>query len=62
MIGDIAAIDYAIEALKNMGLALKIVEGLQDYVSCKIKFSDDKKYAWLDSPIKSRTWKVNLEG
>ena len=45
MIGDIAAMDDAIKALKNKGLVLKIVEGLQDYLSCKIKFSDDKKHA-----------------
>ena len=50
MIGDIATIDGAIEALKNKGLALKIVEGLQNYLSCKIKFSDDKKCAWLEQP------------
>ena len=31
MIGDIATINGAIEALKNKGLVLKIVEGLQDY-------------------------------
>ena len=41
------AIDDAIEALKNKGLVLKIVEGLQDYLSCKIKFSKDRKRAWL---------------
>ena len=46
MIGDIAIIDDAIEALKNKGLVLKIMEGLQDYLSCKIKFSNDKKHAW----------------
>ena len=42
MIDDIAAIDDAIVALK-----LKILEGLQDYLSCKIKISNDKKHAWL---------------
>ena len=45
MIGDIAAIDNAIGALKNKGLVLKIVKGLQDYLSCKIKFFVDKKRA-----------------
>ena len=47
MIGNVAAIDNATEGLKNKGLVLKIVEGLQDYLSCKIKFSEDKKRAWL---------------
>ena len=50
MVGDIAAIDNAIEALKSKGLVLKIMDGLQDYSSCKIKKSDDKKRAWLGQP------------
>ena len=29
---------------------LKIVEGLQDYLSWEIKFSDNKKCAWLGQP------------
>ena len=33
MIGDNDKIDDTIEALKNKGLVLKIVEGLQDYLS-----------------------------
>ena len=47
MVGDVKAIDDAISALKNNGLVLKVMEGLQDYLSCKIKFSKDKKSAWL---------------
>ena len=47
MIGNMATIDNTIEALKNKGLVLKIVEGLQDYLFCKTKFSDDKKRTWL---------------
>ena len=50
MIGNSATIDDAILALKKKGLMLKIVEGLQDYLSCKIKISDDKKCAWLGQP------------
>ena len=50
MMGDIATIDDAIEALKNKGMILKIVEGLHDYLSCEIIFSDDKKHAWLGQP------------
>ena len=50
MVGDIVAIDNAIEALKNKGLVLKIMDGLQDYLSCKIKISDGKKCAWLGQP------------
>ena len=45
-----AAIDDATEILKSNGLILKFVEGLQDYLSCKIKFSRDKRRAWLGQP------------
>ena len=50
MIGDVATFNDTIEALKNKGLVLKIMEGLQNYLSCKINFSDDKKCAWLGQP------------
>ena len=43
MNGNMATIDDAIKALKNKGLVLKVVEGLQDYLSCKIKFSEGKR-------------------
>ena len=35
MVGNIATINDAIEVLKSRGLTLKIVEGLQDYLSCE---------------------------
>ena len=35
IIGDMAAMDDAIAWQKSNGLVLKIVEGLQDYLSCK---------------------------
>ena len=50
MIGNKAVIDDKILALKNKGLVLKIVEGLQDYLLCEIKISDDRKRAWLGQP------------
>ena len=50
MIGDISAIDNTIKAVKSKGLVLKIMERLQDYSSCEIKFSEDKKRAWLGQP------------
>ena len=37
LIGNKAPIDDAILALKNKGLVLKGVEGVQDYLSCEIK-------------------------
>ena len=34
MIGDIEVIDKAMTALREKGLVLKVVEGLQDYLFC----------------------------
>ena len=48
MVGDIKAIDDAISALKNIGLVLKVMEELQDYSSCEIKFVENKKWTWLE--------------
>ena len=47
MVDSIAAINGAFDALKNKGLVLKIMEGLQDYLSCDIKFSNNKKHSSL---------------
>ena len=51
MIGDIKAIKEAMTALKDKWLVLKIMEGLQDYLSCRVKFSKDKRGHCSDSPI-----------
>ena len=45
MIGNVKAIDNAIATLANNRLVLKVMEGLQDNMSCEIKFSEDKKRA-----------------
>ena len=50
MVGNIKAVSTIISAFKNNGLVLKVVEGLQDYLSCKIKFFEDKKGARLGKP------------
>ena len=50
MVGDIEAIDVAIVDLQENGLVFKIVKELQDYLSCKVKFSGGKKQAWLGQP------------
>ena len=47
-VGNPQAIDE--EALQEYGLVLNVVEELQDYLSCKVKLSVDKKRAWLDAP------------
>ena len=44
MVGDAEVIDNIITALKSNGLVLKVMKGLQDYLSCQIKFSEDKKW------------------
>ena len=63
MIGNMMAIDDAILALNSNGLVLKIVEELQDYLPCEIKFSDDKKRAWLGQlhliKIGKEIWQVH---
>ena len=61
MIGDKAAIDDAIMALKNKGLVLKVVEGLQYYLYCEIKFSENKKCTWLGQPHLIKNLKSKFE-
>ena len=51
MVSNVKAKDDTTSALKNSGLVLKVVKGLQDYFSCKIKFSKDMKKAWQNRPI-----------
>ena len=60
MKGNMATIDDAIEVLKSKEPVLKIVEGLQDYLCCKIKFSDDEKSAWLGQSHLIKIWRRNL--
>ena len=43
MASNIEAIDDMIAALEGNGLVLKIEEGLQDHLSCKIKVTTDKR-------------------
>ena len=45
MVGDTEAIGKAIAALKESGVGLKIMEGLQDFSTCKVRFSMNKKQA-----------------
>ena len=47
MVGNTRVIYEEIEA---NGFVIKVVEGLQDYLFCKVKFSLDKKRAWLGKP------------
>ena len=46
MIGEFVAIDDTISASKSNGLVFKIMKGLQDYLSFKINFSEEKR-VWL---------------
>ena len=61
MIGNSATIDDAILALKNKGLVWKIMKGLQDYLSCKIKISNHKKRAWFGQPHLIKNLKSKFE-
>ena len=46
MVEDTEFVDEATGFLKENGLDLKIVEGLEYYLPCKVRFSGDKKWAW----------------
>ena len=47
MIGNPEAIDDAIKQLTKEGLVLKVINKMQDYLSSEIRFSEDKKWAWI---------------
>ena len=49
MLGNVDAINDAIAALKEIGQVLKIVEGLQDYLS-REKILTEKKKTWIEQP------------
>ena len=52
-----------------MDFVLKIIEGLQDYLSCEVHFFMNKKIAWLEQPhlikgLKKRhreLWKISAD-
>ena len=50
MIVNVEAINKVITALKENGLVIKIMEGLQGYLSCKMIFSNNKTKEWLGQP------------
>ena len=56
MLGNIEAIDDATAAIKENRLVLKILEGLQNCLSCETKFSMDRKRAQLGQPHCIKTW------
>ena len=51
MIGDMAAIYDTITVLKSNRLVLKVMEGLQSYLSCEINSQKIKRGLGWDSPI-----------
>ena len=50
LVGKPAAIDEVINLMKEEGLVLKINDDLHHYLSCNIKFSSDRRKAWLGQP------------
>ena len=50
MTGDLQTINNPIIDLKENGLVLKVMEEIQDYLSCEVKFSKNKKRACLGKP------------
>jgi len=46
-IGHKPALKSFVKDLKQQGLTVKVLDKLTDYLSCSIKFSNDKKRAWI---------------
>jgi len=44
---DMKEIEQVIEDMKDSAFKLKIEKELNDYLSCKLHFSNDKKKAWI---------------
>ncbi len=49
-VGHHKALTEFVEDLKKQGLTVKVSKELMDYLSCLIKFSKDKKRAWIGQP------------
>jgi len=47
-VGHTEVLKTFVEDLKKQGLTVKVSEKLTDYLSCSIKFSQDRKSAWVD--------------
>ena len=50
MIGHTEALKIFVEDLKKQRLMVKVSEKLTDYLSCLIKFLQDRKSAWVGQP------------
>jgi len=49
-VGNTKALKTFVEDLKKQGLTVKVSEKLTDYLSCLIKFSQDRKSTWVGQP------------
>jgi len=49
-VGHTKVLKAFVEDLKKQGLTVKVAEKLMDYLSCLIKFSQDRKSAWVRQP------------
>ncbi len=49
-VGHTKALKTFVEDLKKQGLMVKVSEKLTNYLSCMIKFSQDRKSAWVGQP------------
>jgi len=49
-VGDKAAIEQVLEEIKSHGFNITVDQKLTDYLSCEIKFSKDRKKAWIGQP------------
>ena len=49
-VGDKRALRQFFDQLREKNLELKVAEDMEDYLSCQVLFSKDKKKAWLGQP------------
>ena len=66
IVGNPEAMDEAVKLLQENRLVIKAIDGLQNYLSCKEKFSQNKKRAWLaqhnlfESLLENKLWGFKL--
>ena len=57
MVGNHKTLDKVARLCQENGLVLKVIDRLQNYLSCEVRFSQDKKKAWQGQPYMFEGWK-----
>ena len=50
MVGNPEAIGDAIKHLRKEKQVFKVIDGLNDYLSCQVSFLENKKQSWIEQP------------